>query len=884
MIDAAVNAYQRLLVGWLDLVRRSAVAVVALALTAAVGAAAFAFTHMRINTDTTDMLSSELPFRQQAKALKQAFPQFSDNIVVVVDGETRDLANDAADALAVRLRRSPELFGRVFDPAGEPFFRRNGLLYLDTDDLEELADRLAEAQPFLGTLWRDPSLRGLSAMLELAIDEMLEGDGDVAIEIARVLDSMADVAEAQAQGRFRHLSWHALMTGGGGDEADEDTYRRLILIQPKLDFGALLPGSAAIAALRALAAEMELEGGQGARLRLTGSVALRHEELKSVEEGMGVAAALSLTLVVVVLFWGLGSARLAAAIVATLVIGLVWTAGFALAAVGQLNLISVAFGVLFIGLSVDFGIHFGLRYKEGIDGGADHATALGEAAAGIGGALTLCAVAAAIGFFSFLPTDYLGLAELGLIAGAGMFIALFANLTVLPALLTLLPLTPSAGKPRHGQRGALLLFIRGHPRAVAWGALMLGIAAAALLPEARFDFDPLNLKDRKSESVSTLFDLMADSHTSPYSIAILAPDLDAATALGARLSALAEVDATETLADFVPEDQEDKLEIIEDMALFLAPSLGAGRRRTEPPAASDNRAALAGLRMKLARLAESAKDRPTGDAARRLLAALSALDAALADDAALKNLETRLLSELPGRLAALRRSLTAGPVILDDLPEVLRRRQVAADGRARLTVYPKEDVHQRQALERFVAAVRGLAPEAAGSPVVILEAGNTVVAAFAQAAALAVGLISLLLAVLLRRARDVVLVFAPLLLAALLTIAASVLLGMPFNFANVIVLPLLFGLGVASGIHLVTRERDEAGVEAVMKTSTPRAVVFSALTTIGSFGSIALSNHPGTSSMGALLTSAITLTLVCTLVVLPALMALRPVVGEAPSP
>jgi predicted RND superfamily exporter protein len=173
---------------------------------------------------------------------------------------------------------------------------------------------------------------------------------------------------------------------------------------------------------------------------------------------------------------------------------------------------------------------------------------------------------------------------------------------------------------------------------------------------------------------------------------------------------------------------------------------------------------------------------------------------------------------------------------------------------------------------RFVDAVRGVDANATGSSVVILEAGNTVVGAFWQAGALSIGLIVLLLIIVLKRFVDAVLVFVPLALAALLTVAASVALNLPFNFANVIVLPLLFGLGVAGGIHLIVRARQEQGGGQVLETSTPRAVLFSALTTIGSFGSIALSSHPGTSSMGVLLTIAITLSLGCTLVVLPALM------------
>jgi uncharacterized protein len=873
--DKNKRSYADWLARWVDLTRRAAAAVVIAAVLATVATAGYVATHMRINTSTTDMLSPDLPFRQHSRRVSEAFPQFSDNLLVVIDGQTPDLVDDAADMLAARLRQRPEVFGEVFDAAGEPFFRRNGLLYLDVEDLGDLADRLAEAQPFLGTLWRDPSLRGLFVMLELAVDQVIKEDGQAPIEVGRVLGSIADVMTAQAEGGFRHLSWRNLMSGDGDDD-----YRRLILIDPALNFASLQPAAAAMAAVRGLAAEMGLQEGQGVRVRLSGSAALSHEELKSVEEGMGVAAVLSLTLVVILLLVGLGSARLASAILATLIMGLVWTAGAGLAVVGQFNLISVAFAVLFIGLSVDFGIHFGLRYREDVDAGADQADALRGAASGVGGALTLCAVAAAIGFFSFLPTDYLGLAELGQIAGIGMFIALFANLTVLPAILALMPVRPTARAAGDGRSGRVHPFIRAHCRAFAWGGLALGVAATALLPQAGFDFDPLNLKDPRTESVSTLFDIMDDSRSSPYAITVLAPSLEASRGLADRLAALPEVDGAESLLDFVPDGQDEKLDIITDMALFLAPSLDPGQTKERSDDAAE-RTALTSLIARLVELEDANADAATRRAATRLRSAVQTiLPAGSPDTAALAELRRRLLSGLPGRLEALRQSLEAGPVTVDDLPNAVRSRQVAADGRAKVKVYPKENVLDREALRRFVAAVRRVAPTASGSPVVILEAGNAVVASFRDAALIALAAIGLLLAVLLRRLRDVLLVFAPLVLAALLTVAASVLFGLPFNFANVIVLPLLFGLGVASGIHLVTRQRDAAAGQDVMRTSTPRAVVFSALTTIGSFASIALSSHPGTASMGILLTIAITLTLASTLFVLPALMEIWPPASE----
>ncbi|MFQ5955020.1 MAG: MMPL family transporter, partial [Kiloniellales bacterium] len=234
----------------------------------------------------------------------------------------------------------------------------------------------------------------------------------------------------------------------------------------------------------------------------------------------------------------------------------------------------------------------------------------------------------------------------------------------------------------------------------------------------------------------------------------------------------------------------------------------------------------------------------------------------------------RLLATLEKRLKILETALQARPIGLDDLPRQVIARQLATDGRTRIEVYPKEDISDNDALRRFVTAVRRLAPRATDSPVTILEAGDAVVAALRKAVLLALVLITLSLVVLLRSPLDAGLVLAPLVLAGVLTLAWTVVFNTPFNFANVIVLPLLLGLGVASGIHLVMRTRAEAAGTSLMQTSTPRAVLFSALTTIGSFGTLALSGHRGTASMGRLLTITIALTLVCTLIVLPAMLGL----------
>jgi uncharacterized protein len=851
---------------WVDGVCRHAwfVLVASLVLTGLSGW--YTATHLAIDTDTDGMLSSELDFRQNSIRLKQAFPQLSNNIAIVIDGDTADQADDAALALARALRGQPGLFRNVFDPRGEPFLRRNGLLFLDEDKLGQLVDRLAAAQVFLAKLSRDPSLRGLFGVLRLALD-----NSDAAAspaELKRVLNAVADAADAEIAGRRDVVSWSGLLDG----KRAADDRRRIILVQPRLDFASLAPASDAMATIRRQAVSLGLTRDAGVRIRLTGSAPLEHEELESVAEGMGIAGIVSLTLVLVLLLWGLKSPRLVAALLVTLIMGLIWTAAFATLTVGRLNLISVAFAVLFIGLSVDFGIHFVLRVREEMAKAPSVLAAMRPAADGVSGALWLCAIAAAIAFFSFLPTDYVGLAELGVIAGSGMFIALFANLTVLPACMVIAPPARTAGADAvtviaAGRRSWRIR----HARAIVGVAVVLALAAAALSPLVRFDFDPLNLKDRSTESVQTLFDLMGNEDTAPYTADVLAANEAAAKDLTARLEALPTVKSVLSIERFVPGDQENKLAIIESAALLMLPALEAPRIASPNDARTS--VAFKQFRDQLAKMVSS----PVSGSAslsptiRRLWSSLGRLTPTTDT---LRSLERRLLSTLPGRLQALRESLEAGPVILADLPPSLWGRFVGQQGQRRLEIFPSENVREQVHLRRFVADVQTVAPHATGSPVIIVAAGEAVVRAFAIAAAISVVTIGILIAVLLRRLRDVLLVFAPLGLAALLTIAASAMLDLPFNFANVIVLPLLFGLGVASAIHLVMRERYAEDLSQVLRSSTPRAVIFSALTTIGSFASIALSSHPGTSSMGVLLTIAIGLTLICTMIVLPALMAL----------
>ncbi|MCZ6860338.1 MAG: MMPL family transporter [Alphaproteobacteria bacterium] len=850
----------------------------------------YAATNLGMNADTAGMLSRDLPFRKLSQDYKNAFPQGDDTLVIVLDGPNADLVEDGAARLAIRLGRRADIFGSVFYPQGDPYFRRNGMLYMSTNNLIALSIRLAEAQPLLSTLAEDPSIRGLFEILGLAAEALRKGKQSTSVAgFALALDRISAVLEARARGQSASLSWLELMRARPVKPGDR---RRVIVIQPRLDYSRLQPGRQAMKAVRKLAVELGLTPQRGVCVRLTGSVALNTEELASVEAGASLAGLLSLILVTTLLVVGLRSVRRVVAVFLTLVMGLVWTAAFAAVSLGELNLISVAFAVLFIGLGVDFGIHFALRAAEEARRGQGGPAALQAAARGVGPSLALSATAAAFAFLSFAPTDYRGISELGIIASGGMVVALVFNLTLLPALLTIFasrkisgqraPAPPSRRMVIGGIDLKRLIpspatldgLIGRHAKRICIAALVLGLAGVPLSALMRFDHNPLNLKDLSTESVQTVLELLNERNTAPFTASVLAPNREAARRIAGRLEMLPLVDKAVTIGNFVPTKQTVKLEIIEEMALFMTSSLE--NTLTKPaPGAPARQAAFFKLRGELKALIVADKGGALTPRIRRLVGALDQFEKKTAGaEPAMKALETALVGSFSGRMAALRVALGARKVGIKDLPANLRARLVAADGRVRIEVFPKRDLTDNRNLREFVEQVRTIAPNVTDSPVGILEGGRVVVAAFYQATGTALLAIVILLGVLLRRFWDVVLVLAPLVLAGILTVAFATLIGLDLNLANIIVLPLLLGLGVASGIHLVKRARAEPG-QGVLYTSTPRAVLFSALTTAGSFGSLAISSHRGTSSMGMLLTIAIAMTLLCTLVVLPAMMAWR---------
>jgi len=557
-----------------------------------------------------------------------------------------------------------------------------------------------------------------------------------------------------------------------------------------------------------------------------------------------------------------------------LFIGLSITTAAGLWMVGSLNLLSIAFAVLFVGLGVDFGIQYSVRYRSERFKSDDLRLALQQAAERSAVPLSLAAMATAAGFLSFLPTDYKGISELGKIAGVGMLVAFLSSITVLPALLRLLNPPGESDPVGYAFLAPVDYFLEKHRVIIIAGTLFIAVAGLPLLYFLQFDFNPINLRSPRVESIATFLDLRKDPNTGANAINVMTNSEADAKKIEEKLAKVPEVLRTMSLDSFVPEDQPAKLRLIAQGAKVLNPALNPDSIDAAPSDA-ENIEALKGSAENLRKVAGDAKG-PGAVASRRLADALSKL--ADSNQATRDKTQAIFVSPLKIMLDQIKNSLQAQPVSLKTLPADLVNSWKTKDGLIRVEALPRGDPNDNDTLRKFAAAVLTAEPNAIGGPVSILKSGETVVKAFIHAGITALIVIGLLLWLALRRITDVLLTLVPLLVAGAVTLEICVLIGLPLNFANIVALPLLLGVGVAFKIYYVTAWR--SGRTNLLQSSLTRAIFFSALTTATAFGSLWLSSHPGTASMGKLLALSLVTTLAAVLLFQPALMGKPRDVGE----
>ncbi len=822
--------------------------------------------NLGVNTDTSTLLSQDLPFQKNRLRWEQAFPQDAATIQLVVESPTAEQTAIAANLLAQALNDNTQLFEYVYIPDDNAFLKQQGLLYLETEKLDDLSTTLADAQPFIGHLSQNYHLQGLLDILGTALEST---DGTLAVNLNPLLEQIDQSLIAVQANQKHFLSWQKLLAVN--EVSERNTLRSIVSARPIADFNSMKPVERAMDYARNIVQDIQLKDPQ-VSIRITGKIALEEDEMRVLAEDTVYSGLFALALVIIVLFFGLRSVKLVLCTLIVLIMGLILTAGFATVAVGHLNVLSVAFAILYIGLGVDFAIHICLCFRECWEQHMSSEEAIKKSVRMLGSSLFLCALTTSIGFFAFIPTDYKGVSELGLISGGGMFVGLIVSLSLLPALLKVFSIKQLTQAEATKLPDFLCTFPFRYATGIRYTSILLAIAAVFSLNYVYLDSNPVNLRDQRSESVVAFKDLLKSKDRSPFVLIGLSDTLENAEHLATRVKQLTTVNKAITLNSFVAKNQPEKLEIIEDLGFILGSDLGSFNRPLEN---ADSRQGLLDLQSKITLVLASPANNASAELLQKIQQNISGFieyaDTSELPDTIYKQLDHSILGLFAFTMQQLNTSLQAYSFGLKDIPVYISKNWVSDSGIYKVIIDPKKDLNIAANLSEFATEVKSIDDSVTGLPVSDLAAGQVITEVFIQAFATAFMAIFLVLLIILRSFRNTLLVVWPLLLAGLLTAATNVLLDNPFNFANIIALPLLMGMGVDSGIHIM--HRLYSGLEPhehLLKTSTARGVFFSSLTTLLSFTSLSFTNHQGIASMGLLLAIGISFTLICTLIVLPA--------------
>jgi uncharacterized protein len=882
---------------------------------AAVLAAAFALlytaTHLAFDSNRLDLVSAGEHYKQLDAAFSREFEDLPGKMVVVIQSQDPDRAKAFATALAQRWETDPHI-EKVFYRINVDALRRKGLLYLSPDELTALRQQLQAHHALLQELATSPTLQNLLTLVNQEVTKALVGhlftgflqedtqqekppDLSLLLALLQQMDAWLEGSRRYQSPWAQALTENAEAFSQDGFLWSDDHHLLFVFVMPKAPVSDVSGFRTAVRRVQADVREIHKAYPETA-VGITGSAMLDSDEMVAAERDTTIAsmiAGIGVTLLYFGMFKGMARPLLA---LGTLLIAVCWSLGWTTLTVGHLNIFSIAFMPMLLGLGIDYGSYFiaRLEEEEAATSGIRHALVRSFVTMGPGIAAT--ALTTAFTFGTLLVPGFKGIAELGFIGASGMLLTLLATFTVLPALLVWHErhrgVSPTSQRSRRawGLDDYLAVLYR-HPRAsLAASALLVGLSCV-FIGRVGADFNLLHLQARGTESVVWEQKIFESTKQSPLFAELAADSLAEVTRKVAALKALPSVAKVESIMSVIPADQAQKLPRIEALRPLLADiSLQGGKAETVD---------LEALRSTLGRIAFKMQDNDGGQASQenatrrqmhevgRLIAQFDATTARIGEAQArqaLSAFQAELMQDLEEKLALLQANLQAKPVTPADLPPELRARYIGAHGHYRIIVYPAENVWEFQPLARFVRDVRSVDPDVLGTPVMNFEFIRGIKEAYAQAGLYAfLGIVFLVLLVF-RAVRLALLALIPLAVGSLWTLGLMGFLQVKFNVANLIVLPLIMAPAVEGGIMIVSRYREEASKArrpAPLPPSTGRAVVFSSLSTIVGFGSLMISRHWGIFGIGLLLTVGVASILLVSVTVLPSLLAILSARGSA---
>ncbi len=845
--------------------------------------------NMKFLTGRNDLMPANAGFQVDYQRYLAEFGD-QEEIVVLLESDDAGKTSRCADALYTGLMREKGVFREVFYPGGLPYFRKNGLLFMPLEEIRGLRERLAISAPVLKDLAADPSVKTLFASLTRQIDDYLAKPDPTALQSLAFMLGTMDDGFRSFDGKGGGISIDSFLKGGDAASPSlllDAGKQQVITILPVKDEATFVPAERGIKAARAVLKDIlgkpEFKGVSGG---LTGVPVLEYEEMATSRDDIRLAAGISLALTVILLLFAFRGVMNSVAAMVSLLSGISISFGFATVAVGHLNILSMVFAIMLIGLGIEYGIQLVLRYQEELGGGASEDEALETSISVNFRTIIFAASTVAMAFITFVLTDFRGIAELGIIAAGGVLICVLTTFTVLPAMLVELrrfrgEKLPATTADPNGLKKPALLPLFSYPRITLTIALLVSVACIYPLINTGFDYNLMNLQARGLESVKYAQKLMKSRENSGYFAVVMTDDLDQARELIGKFEKLPVVDHVVAIPTLIPDRQELKLSELAVLKRIMAD--------IKPVAYSENLnpMELPAVFEKFRDSVERLKNRTESEKlpeATKISAFLQTLEKFFKtlekekDNNALgmlREFQGEMFSGLPEKLAMLKQSLEASRVAEEDIPQALRRRFTGKSGKFLVQIAPKREIFEHEPLKEFVSQVKSVAPNATGEPVMVHESLTILRDSYFKAFCYAfVGIIFILLATF-RSVRFTLLGVLPLLSGLLVMTGGMWLAGISFNSANIIVLPLILGVGIDSAIYIINRYRQggETPGEVVL-SSAGTGVFLNAITILFSFGALMVAHHRGVFSIGAVMSLGMIASVAAFLFFLPAMLEL----------
>lgn len=843
---------------------------------------------IEIHTSRADLLNPRNEYHRRWLAYVKEFSDKED-VYVVVEGKDSSQIRSVLDEVAESLSAHPEYFCSILYRVDKRPLRLKALYYVPTEELRSLARQLPQVTwhfrenaqlvdpaGFLVTVGKQLA-QGMSpetirvfapqviSCLQLLQTALTGGADSPNAHLAPIGATLGSTASGP-RGVLPAASFS--LGGAAGSPAEEmffspDGRIGLLLLRFTPDSGKQFTRfHAHICCLRSIVQEVNRRNPE-VQIGVTGLPVLEYDEMKS-SSSSATLAVVSLLGVMLVFFAGFGGIRYPLAVSLSLTTGVLWSVGYVALAVGHLNILTSAFGAMLIGLG-DYGVHFTSHYLDCKRSIRDTRAALINTAASVGPGIATGAITTAAAFFAGALTDFLGVAELGIIAGGGILLCWLADMTILPAIICMVDgRNNDAASVSPLRLAPWFRFLVVAPRGVTLALVVATVVLALGLPRLRYDYNLLNLQPMGLDSVETQNKLVVHMSRSSYFALSIAPSLEEAKRRKELFRSLPTVDRVEDLVSIIPDDLPEKTTLVQTIVESVRefqPQLQA-LLKAPPISVRELDQALASVAAVFATQPELAWAAARIAVIRHLLGGLPPQEV----ENRLVSLRHFALTQVPLPLELLDNMDTAPPT-LTDLPAPLVERFVGRHGKHLLQIYCKGDFWNPQIMTQFVSDVRSVDPEATGNPIQIYEACHQMNRAYLEAAAYALIAIVFALYVDFRNVREVLLATIPLFMGMFWLFGLMGWLDLPLNPANMITLPLILGIGIDNGVHIVHDFRRQGRDYRMPTDATLTAVVVNSLTTMVGFGALMLSPHRGLESLGRVLTFGVGFTLLTALLI-----------------